>query len=107
MAVDHRPGALALPGGVQSFVIVSTAYVVSPPKWGRAPYYEIVAGYDHSPDSARQVFATRDERLVERALAAEGRDERFALRAAGTLEGSRHAIRVLTALDPVPEAAHV
>jgi hypothetical protein len=101
MRTGRRPAELSPLAAAPTFVIVSTAYVVPPEKWNRAPYVEIVLGYDHTADSPRQIFATRDETIIERALAAECTERRFTADAGGMLEGTRHAYRLILALTPV------
>jgi hypothetical protein len=98
----HRRALPPAPAGRgPTFVVVATAYVVPPPAWNRPPYVEVVVGYDHDPAHARQTFATRDAAIADAAIAAEGTDTRFALRAAGALDGARTVVRQLVALEVV------
>jgi hypothetical protein len=84
-----------------SYVVVSTAHVVPPARVHRAPFCEIVLAADQSPDARCYVFATRDPKIIDRALAAEGYDTRFSITAGGVLEGLRREYRVLRSLVPL------
>jgi len=101
---DARPAlASASPVGEPSFVIVSTAYVVPPAKWGQAPYFEIVLAFDHA-DAAHlhEVYVSRDEALYRRALSAEGFPQRFTRRAHPVHSAVRSS-KVLRQLDALEE----
>lgn len=63
-----------------TFVIVSTAYVVPPPRFAESPYLEIVAGQSHDADAPRLTVITRDAALAARALDLEGSEHRVHIR---------------------------
>lgn len=88
-----------------SYVVVSTAHVVPQARTHRAPFCEIVLAADQSRDARHYVFATRDPKIIERALAAEGFETRFTIEAAGVLQGLKREYRVLVNLQRVRRRA--
>jgi hypothetical protein len=95
-----RPRVPASPCADLALVIVSTAYVVPPPSWHTAPYYEIVAAPDLAPDAPRVRFVTRDPIVVGQALILEGSDQpaRLTWHPAQFAARDAHIVRVLEAI---------
>src|SRR5215831_12018501 len=101
MADDPQARAHARREATRSYVIVATAYVTPARHLGRDPYFEIVAAADLDPSSARYAFATRDETIIARAVAAEGTDQRFALTWRGVIPAPKRDYLHLATLEAV------
>lgn len=78
-------------------VVVVQTYLVMSPRNGA--YYELQLASDHGDDAPRLMLVTRDAGLYQRALEAEGSDQRFrAASHVGTFHDGRR-VRVLDALE--------
>jgi hypothetical protein len=87
----------------RSLVIVDTKYVKP---FGEAAFAEITAAPDHAADAPRTVLLTRDDGAADRARAAEGSDQRFAITWRPARRRTGRACLMLERFEPL-EAAHV